>query len=302
MTPADTWESAVARGPAGGAMPAYLRAVLDVRDNRTRVLNGTRVRISRPVRASRRLTLPARRPGDEEPRVLLSRDGSQGYERKLSQLGVEELINSHPMRTFSRRNAQSNKPVAQFSRTTNDLVGCESQHERRFVLLADFLTSAVHIAAQPFTIDFPTGSELTSHTPDFAVIGALGAIVVIDVKWPTRALDAVAVRRHEIVRNALNSAGIAHFVWTGVASVVTENLANFAAARVPDGMMLDLAPKLLSTHQPSTRVHVLLERASHLHGIDPNVGLVVVRRMLWDQQFTVDLNVRFSPDSELDRP
>lgn len=295
------WEHAVALGD-DDARSRELRAALDRRDAQTRLLEGVRARVSRGPRSSRRVSLTARKSGDEDLRVLFSRDGVAAYERRLSQISIQDLVHGRPMRTFSRRNAQSNKPAAHYSRTTADLVGCESQHERRFVTLADFSASVVHIAAQPFTIEFPPGCEVTSHTPDFVLLGAYGAIVVVDVKWPSKALDERAVRRHAIVKKALAAAGIAHFVWTGTPLVVTENLANFAAARVPERMMLDLAPKLLSAHTPGMSVRGLRESAAQFRGVDPTVGLVVLRRMLWEQQLKTDIFQRFSPDSELTRP
>lgn len=298
----DSWESALNGGSHTAAMPGALRLALDQRDGEIRRLPGRRARLFRPVRGSLRIPLPARRLGDEAPRVLLSPDGRTAYERRLSQVTLEEIVRSYPMRTFSRRNGQSNKPVAFYSRTVGDLVSCESQHERRFVLLADFHERVTHIAAQPFTLEFPNGGELSSHTPDFALICSCGAIIIVDVKWHLKPLNEDAVRRHEIVRRTLATAGMQHFVWTDAPLTVTENLANFAAARVPDTMMADLAPKLLSMHRQGLRVQALLDAASNTHGIATMVGLVVLRRMVWEHQLEVDLGVPFSTESELMLP
>lgn len=205
------------------------------------------------------------------------------------------------MRDFSRRNGQKNKPVAFYSRTVGDLISCESQHERRFLVLADWHEGVVHIAAQPFTIQFPAGSALKSHTPDFVLISATGAIVVVDVKWPSHAFTEQTMRRHELVERTLREAGMQHVVWTDAPPVIGQNLANFAAARVPERLMRTIPAQLLGAHRPPMTVRALLEAVANVHGLPASTALVVLRRMLWDNQFTTDLMLPFTFDSTVGR-
>lgn len=301
MNEAGSWEEALSATNTDRVMPEELRVALEGRDAETQLSPGHRTRLARPVRASQRVRLPERRPHDQVLQVFLSKDGRTGYERALTQVSFQDLVRCHPMRSFSRRNAQTNKPVAFFSRTVGDLLGCESQHERRFALLADWHPDVVHIAAQPFSMRFPTGSPVASHTPDFVLLSRSGAVVVVDVKWPSKAADVEAVRRHEQVRAELTRAGMQHVVWSGASRMLTENLANFAAARVPEQLWREVVPMLLAAHRPGIRVRELLETVEAGCGVPGLTSLVLVRRMLWEHQFTVDVSVPFALETVVGR-
>ncbi|WP_226653153.1 TnsA-like heteromeric transposase endonuclease subunit [Leifsonia sp. LS1] len=299
MSPAESWEAAIAQGGARTPMPVELQNALALLHAEIVQGEGRRARLFRPVKGPRRIRLPQRQPHETGIRILLSRDGRTAYGRSVGHLGLEDLVHCHPMRDFSRRHGQPNKPVAFFSRTVGDLISCESQHERRFAILADWNEDVVHIAAQPFTIDFPPGHEFDSHTPDFVLIGRSGIVVVVDVKWPSAALTPEAVRRHAAVEQALRVAGIRHVVWTDAPSVVTSNLALFAAARVPQQMLAQLEPAVLAARRPGVRVRDLVETVTRGEQVPAPVVLTVVRRMLWEHHLDADLLTPFSADSVL---
>ena len=296
-----SWEKAIAATAiaAGGRTSRAITEALETLSAEIQLGEGRRARLFRPIRGPRRIRLPERIAGDAKVRLLLSRDGRTGYARRVNQVDIKDLVFCHPMRDFSRRHGQSNKPVAFFSRTVGDLVACESQHERRFAILADWHEDVVHIAAQPFTIDFPPGSDMDSHTPDFALVSAGGAVVIVDVKWPSDAVDPDVVRRLEVVRRLLGEAGMQHAVWAGTDRTITDNVANFAAARVPESMMRDLAPKLIAAHRSGIRVGELVQIAADTHRIPASTLLVLVRRLLWDHQFAIDMSVPLTAETEL---
>lgn len=296
-----SWEEALLAVKGGHGL-REVSAALEVLRAQIQLAEGMRARLSRPIRGPRRIRLPERSAGDVSVRILLTHNGSSAFSRRLNQVSLRDLVLCHPMRDFSRRHGQTNKPVAYFSRTVGDLVACESQHERRFLILADWHEGVAHIAAQPFTIDFPPGHEFDSHTPDFVLISATGVVVVVDVKWPSDAIDAEVVRRHAIVECVLAKAGMRHVVWADAPRIITENLANFAAARVPDGMMGELTPKLIAAHRPGIRVRSLLDAVAEVHRTPTSTTLVVLRRMLWDHKFVVDMFTPFTVDAELWRP
>ncbi|NUU06438.1 TnsA-like heteromeric transposase endonuclease subunit [Leifsonia sp. C5G2] len=231
--------------------------------------------------------------------MLLSRDGSTGYARPISQVSWADLVFCHPMRDFSRRHGQVNKPVAFFSRTVGDLIACESQHERRFMILVDWNLDVVHIAAQPFTIDFPVGHELDSHTPDFVLITRTGGVVVVDVKWHTAAETADVLRRHAVVDKVLASAGIQHAVWVGAPQVITSNLALFASARVPEPTLAIIGPEVLKAARSGARVGEVVNQAAEFLQVPAPVVLVVLRRLLWDHELTIDLSRPFDTETIL---
>ncbi len=280
-------------------MPEELVAALEDLRAEIRLGEGTRVRLFRPIKGARRVSFPPRMPGDVHSRLVFTRDGRAGYSRALTEATYADFVLCHPMRDFSRRRGQSNKPVAYFSRTVGDLVGCESQHERRFALIADWRTEIVHIAAQPFTIEFSEGSEFDSHTPDFVLVTVDGRVIVVDVKWPTRELDEKDAKRHRLVREQLASASVAHEVWFDAPRVVTENLANFSAARVPDPMFSELGPKVLAVAKTGMSIAQLRASTAESGAMTSMVALVVIRRLLWEQRLRIDLNLPFNLESEL---
>ncbi len=293
------WEAAVARSRSAGGMPGELAAALELLRAEIRLGEGRRARLFRPVRGPRRIRLPERRPHETGVRMLFTREGSTAYARSISQVGLADLVFCHPMRDFSRRHGQVNKPVAFYSRTVGDLIACESQHERRFVILADWNLDVVHIAAQPFTIDFPPGHDLHSHTPDFVLITRAGGVVVVDVKWPTAAETNEALRRHAAVDQLLARAGMQHAVWSGVPPVITENLALFASARVPESALALIAPEVLGAAHSGLRIRELVVRASENAQAPAQTVLVVVRRLLWNHELTIDVSRPFDMETTL---
>lgn len=293
------WEAAVARSRSPGGMPGELAAALELLRAEIRLGEGRRARLFRPVRGPRRIRFPERRPHETDVRLLFTRDGSTAYARSVSQVGLADLVFCHPMRDFSRRHGQVNKPVAFYSRTVGDLVACESQHERRFVILADWNLDVVHIAAQPFTLEFPLGHDLHSHTPDFVLITRAGGVVVVDVKWPTAAETDEALRRHAAVDQFLARAGMLHAVWSGAPQVVTENLALFSSARVPESAVSLIAPEVLRAAHSGIRIGELVGRASEHARVPAPTVLVVVRRLLWDHALTIDVSRPFDMETTL---
>jgi hypothetical protein len=284
-----------------GAMPATLVAALDRHRVEVSMGEGRKARLFRPIRGGRRLGLTPRISGDEAPRLALSTNGLTTYGRRMNQTSLEDLVVCYPMRTFSRRHGQSNKPVAFFSRTVGDLVVCESQHERRFLILADWHPGVAFIAAQPFTIEFGPSYELESHTPDFVLITRTGASVVVDVKWPTALEDEEEVRRLDLVSETLRASGMHHATWIDAPTVLTENLALFAAARVPEPLMAQAAPAFLGGLRPAMTVAELGAEVARSHRIPESTGLVVIRQLLWEHQLSADLSAPFGADTILSR-
>ncbi|MFF9564348.1 TnsA-like heteromeric transposase endonuclease subunit [Leifsonia sp. NPDC014704] len=232
-------------------------------------------------------------------RVLFTRDGRTGYARRLEEISLADLVFCHPTRDFSRRHGQINKPVAFFSRTVGDLVACESQHERRFLILADWNLDVIHIAAQPFTIEFPTGHELKSHTPDFVLITRNGGVVVVDVKRPSAVGSEEVLQRHAAVHQFLAQAGMQHASWSDIPHSITSNLALFASARAPEAALAQIGPEVLEAARSGARVHEVVSHVADLLQVPAPLVLVVVRRLLWNHKLAIDLRQPFGMETTL---
>lgn len=233
-------------------------------------------------------------------------DGKNAYTRALGDITVRDIFTAQPMRDFSRRHGQKNKPVAASLRTTRHLVPAESQHERAFLRLADYHPDIAHVAAQPFTLDWrhldglPAGHPKT-HTPDFLLFAPGRPPLVVDVKIPSKASEPEQIARHQAIRDTLHAAGIFYVVWVGVHHHVSANLANFRAARVSPATRDRWQQEALTLCAPSVTVEDLI-RGLSAAGMDPLRAPTLIRALLWDRDLFTDMTARFSPRSIVWRP
>ena len=255
-----------------------------------------RARLWRPMRGNRRIDLPERSPLEDDPTLAFTKDSKTAYLRRLQDVRVQDLLESRPMRDFARRHGQGNKPLAKWTHTTGHLVPAESRHERSLILIADHHPAFTHISSQPFTIEWPTGSEFKTHTPDFVLLSAERPPLVVDVKTAHAAADESIVRLHAEVGRVLFEAGMSHVVWTGMPRRAISNLSNFSGARVPVAsyerwarVVAELADEpLLATE---------LADAVHLAGYPREHALMLIRRMLWRRSLLTDLSVNYGLQS-----
>jgi hypothetical protein len=283
-----------------------LEAVLSSHVARASLQHGKKARLARSIRGVRHLHFPDR-AHLREPRLVFSDDGYATYPREFDSVTWSDLVGSHPVRDYSRHRGQKNKPIAFFSRTTGDLINCESRLERSFALVADFNPDVVHIAAQPCAIQFPVGDELRVHTMDFVVL-ALGRIpIAVDVKTAKEAADPKWIARHKRIRALLGRAGIGHFVWTGLPPTIVENLAYFSSAQVTDGSLDRVRDIAVSQSAAGTSAgllakviepHIGVWPATNGRNVPPSrIAPVLVRAMLWERTLTTDLTVPFASTS-----
>lgn len=270
--------------------------------------HGSRARLARSIRGVRHLDFPDL-AGLGSPRLVFSADGYATYARDLESVRWSDFTEAHPLRDFSRRPGQKNKPIAFYSRTARDLVNCESRLERSFVLVADYDPRVVHIGAQSVAIQFPPGDELRRHTVDFVVL-ALGRVpVAVDVKTPSEAAKPEAIDRHQRVRGILGRAGIGHVVWTGLDRTVIENLAFLAASEVP-APIADMVRARAALHSRGgiAAGQLAMEIAPWIGDWPVSSGrtaqprslaLVVIRSLIWDRHLTTDLTIPFMQTSRV---
>jgi len=286
--------------PAGGSDSGPTHELLQERNNLQRA------RLWRPIRGPRRVALPDRTELLQGVVAHFSADGKNAYTRDLAGITVRDIYTAQPMRDFSRRHGQSNKPAATSMRTTQHLVPAESQHERAFLRLADYHPDVAHVAAQPFTLDWrdlvgvPNGHPKT-HTPDFLLFAPGQPPLVVDVKIPSKALEPKQIARHQTIRDTLHAAGIFYVVWVGTHQHVSANLANFRAARVTPATRERWGHEALAQCIPSTTVEGLT-RGLLAAGMDPLRAPTLIRALLWDRHLLTDMTVQYSPRSVVWRP
>lgn len=299
------WPDAVTELQLGGA---DLEQVLARHAGFERHRHGSRARLARSIRGVRHLEFPDT-AGLRSPRLVFSADGYTTYARDLESVRWSDFTEAHPLRDFSRRPGQKNKPIAFYSTTVRDLVNCESRLERSFVLVADYDPRVVHIGAQSVAIQFAPGDELRRHTVDFVVL-ALGRVpVAVDVKTPSEAARPEAIARHERVRKILNRAGIGHVVWTGHDRTVIENLAFLASSKVAMAVANRVRARAVQHSRGGIAAGQLATEIAPWIGDWPassgrtaqprSIALVVIRSLIWDRHLTTDLTIPFTQTSRV---
>ena len=259
-----------------------------------------RVRMFRPSWGSRRLHISPAAAKAQSVTITFTLDGVRTQTQGLDAFDQSLLYAAQPMRDFSRRLKQSNKPVAPWLHTVGHHVGAESHHERTLMMVADYHPAVHYISGQPFTLVWPEGGSLKSHTPDVAILGRNGPPLIVDVRTPAGAVEEVWEAKVPAIRKAIESLGMGYAVWTGMSRPYRRNLENFTEARVPSAsyafwslVALDLCTEAMPA----------AELADHLEatGYHRLRALTLIRRMLWRHLLRTDMFAPFTSSSIVER-
>lgn len=259
-----------------------------------------RVRVFRPSHGKRRLHIDLAVAQASTATITFTLDGVQARTRELGGFDHSLLRTVRPMRDFARRLQQTNKPVAPWLHTVGHHVGAESHHERTLMMLADYHPAVDHISGQPFTLVWPKGSDLESHTPDVCLLGGEALPLIVDVRTPEGAVDAEWAAKVPSIRHTLESLGMGYLVWTGMSRPYRMNLENFTEARVPpqsyafwSTVAFDLCTKLTTAGD--------LADSLDANGYKRPLALMLIRRMLWRRALRTDMFTPYSTSSIVER-
>lgn len=259
-----------------------------------------RVRVFRPSWGTRRLKIDPELAGSTAVTVSFTEDGVRTETRSLDAFDNALLPFLFPMRDFARRLEQMNKPVAPWLHTTGYLVGAESQHERTFMMVADYHPAVDMIAGQPFTLVWPKGGTLRSHTPDVLLLGQGSPPLVVDVRTPSGAVEEEWALKVPAIAEAVAALGFGYLVWTGISRPYRRNLENFTEARVPTASYERWADVALDLCVRPVPVAELADRLD-CAGYQYLWALTLIRRMLWRRALTTDMFVPYSSSSIVER-
>ena len=99
----------------------------------------------------------------------------------VGDLGEAGFAGCRPVRRFSWRTGQRQRPGVQFMVSTGRHHGFESMAEQRLLLALDFAGDVDDVISQPFWLRFLTRAGWWEHVPDFLAWGP-GGVVVVDVR------------------------------------------------------------------------------------------------------------------------
>lgn len=204
-----------------------------------------------------------------------------------------------PVRSFFAWPGKRNYEGSWWSSTARRHVGFESLLERDFLMLADHEPDVVGIAAQPFALLWPKGTEgARGHVPDFFIRRSDGGGRVVDVRHPDRLSSAQW--QFDLTREACALIGWEYEVFTSVGEPFGSNVRWLAGYRQdrfvpPPGAV----PVIVEAFSPATSLAAGARRAARALGLDSSVVQAYVMHMLFTGVLDVDLDQPLCLDSEL---
>lgn len=217
----------------------------------------------------------------------------------LDHLAVETAV---PVRSFFAWKGKRNYEGRYFSATMGAHVVFESLLERDYLITVDADPSVRVVAAQPFLLIWPRGTQGGKfHYPDFFLRLRDGSARVVDVRHPDRV--EAAERQFSLTRQVCEGQGWGYEVWSGLPDIKMANLRWLHGYRLdrfaPDD---SLRSTILDAFSPGTELGPGLRRAVKSSGADKNVVHAAILHLMFFGALYVDLDQPLSMDSPLHLP
>jgi hypothetical protein len=190
-----------------------------------------------------------------------------------------------PVREFRWRKDQRHYSGWYWSSTLERLVVYESRLELARVMLADFDPDVIGIAAQPLQLVGADGARIRRHVPDLLLVGADGAVTVVDVKAPGRVADPEVRALFAWTERVAGLRGWGFEAWSGADAGLLANvrfLAGYRRRRLVDG---ELIPAVCGAVGPGSTI-LDLERSVPAPSV---LVRPVVLHLLWCGVLAADL-------------
>lgn len=198
----------------------------------------------------------------------------------VSELGEVALEETSPMRTFPDYPHKRNYSGSFYSAVTGGHVVFESLFERSVLMVLEYDSDVVAVAAQPVGIRWP-GVNRRPRVPDFFLRYRSGEGVLVDAR-PAELIDDRARRSFDATAQVCAEAGLGYRVVSDLPVALRRNLmflANFRDDVFAEG-----------DRDPLTGWEgTLAQLAAVLHGEDRASGFGAAYRMLWAGQARTDL-------------
>lgn len=209
-----------------------------------------------------------------------------GVSQRLPLDGVATIPFEHglPVRRFIAHKGQRHLSGRWWCATTNGHVGFESWLERDHVMMLDFDSAVVAIAAQPFWLSWSDASGSTvRHAPDYFARRADGSAVVVDCRPIERRRDRDRAK-FEATRRICARLGWEYRLVSSVEPILVGNMRWLAGYRHPRydhpvvaGLLVEIFATPLGLMDGAARVG------------DPIAVLPVLFNLLWSQTLAADL-------------
>lgn len=188
-----------------------------------------------------------------------------------------------PVRRFSWRTGQRNRPGLQYMDSTGRHHGFESIEEQTLLLALDFAGAVREVLAQPFRLRFTTLDGWAQHIPDFLASTSSGTWL-IDVR-PAALIEAEDRMRFSAAAEAALACGWSYIVVGGWKLGVATILDALCAGRGTMTDPLGLRELLLEEVAQGPVSFARLADATPV----PAMARAMIVHLLWRRQFGIDL-------------
>ncbi|MEU6392212.1 TnsA-like heteromeric transposase endonuclease subunit [Streptomyces sp. NPDC046939] len=203
------------------------------------------------------------------------------------------VLSSRPMRGFTWRAKQRNRPGLEVLVSTRRAHGFESLEELRLLVALDFLRAS-EVLSQPFRLDFEHVGGQTWHIPDYLALVGRG-MWLLDVR-PMELVEEEDALKFAAAREVAAACGWRYSVVAGWRPHVWGVLDELSSRRRPSRDLLGMRDQLLSAiGAREGRVMEFSELADATSV--PSVGRANIVRLLWHRELGVDLGSPLRDDS-----
>jgi hypothetical protein len=228
-------------------------------------------------------------------RVRYRRADGEFADTTLDRVAVDDVVAGLPVREFRWYRGRRHYSGWYWSATMSGLVAYESRLELARIMLADFDPEVTGIAAQPFQLTGPDGSQVRRHVPDLLLVSGDGGVTVVDVKAAARLEDPLVQAQFSWTRELASCRGWDFETWSGAERHLIENVRFLAGYRRSSVISADLIPPVL---EAACRQAAIGSIEQALAGCHP-VALVrpAVLHLLWTGRLQADLGSPLSADT-----
>lgn len=221
---------------------------------------------------------------------------SAGGDEQSSTVGKVQLasvVQGLPVRPIRSFSGQRHYPGLFWSMTTKSHVGYESLLERDRLLLADFDSDVVGIAAQPLWLVGDDNGAARRHVPDLLLARRDGSFVVVDVKPADMLTHPKVSAVFAWTSRVCASQQWRYEVWTGADPIVLANVRQIAAGRRDDFVDTACVAAVRSAVRPGMTFGELESAARRPRWAVRRAMLL----LLWRQELRTDLTRSLNSDS-----
>ena len=216
----------------------------------------------------------------------------------LTDVGIGQLYECSPVRTFRWHKGQQHFPGWYWSATERGHVMYESRLELLRLIIADFDSDVVAIRSQPFRMEYTdSAGKRRRHVPDFALVLADQRTRIVNVKPADRLADAKVRESLDSAHAVLQASGFETEIWTGCDPQVATALRFIAGYR---NSALFSYQDMSSAQECLQGAMTIAEVEARLRARNIQHPRPLVMHFIWTRKLLIDLSAPITAASQLE--